>query len=87
MLKPISSGRPRKGAFSLSIIQPEIVPPMKTDLEFLTAIKSYVEDAEETMDGEWGHCRCISQLIKDGAMPQPLYSEIIRRIEALTSND
>jgi len=87
MLKPISSERPRKEAFSFSIIQPEMVPPMKTDLEFLTAIKSYVEDAEETMDGEWGHCRCISQLIKDGAMPQPLYSEIIRRIEALTSND
>ena len=60
---------------------------MKPDLEFLTAIKFYVEDAEETMDSEWGHCRCISQLIKDGAMPQPLYSEIIRRIEALTSND
>ena len=60
---------------------------MKIDLEFLTAIKSYVETAEETMDGEWGYCRCISQLIKDGAMPQPLYSEIIRRIEALTSND
>ena len=60
---------------------------MKTDLEFLTAIKSYVEDAEETMDGEWGACRSISQLIKDGAMPQPLYSEIVRRIEALTSND
>jgi hypothetical protein len=65
-----------------------MVPPMKNDLEFLTAIKSYVETAEETMDGEWGQCRCISQLIKDGAMPQPLYSEIIRRIAALeNSND
>ena len=83
MLKPISSGRPRKEAFSLLIIQPEMVSPMKTEFEFLTAIKSYVEDAEETMDGEWGHCRSISQLIKDGAMPQPLYSEIVRRIEAL----
>ena len=58
-----------------------------TELEFLVEVKSYVENAEETMDGEWGHCRSISRLIKDGAMPQPLYSEIVRRIEALTSND
>ena len=64
-----------------------MVPPMKTDLEFLTAIKSYVETAEEIMDGDWRTRRSISQLIKDGAMPQPLYSEIIRRIAALTSND
>ena len=60
---------------------------MKTDLEFLTEIKSYVETAEEIMDGDWRTRRSISQLIKDGAMPQPLYSEIIRRIAALTSND
>ena len=60
---------------------------MKTDLEFLTAIRSYVENVEQLMEGEWGTCRSISQLIKDGEMPQPLYSEIIRRIAALTSND
>jgi hypothetical protein len=54
-----------------------------TELEFLTAIKSYVENVEAVMEGEWGSCRSISQLIKDGKMPQPLYSEIIRRIAAL----
>jgi hypothetical protein len=56
-----------------------------TELEFLAEIKSYVENAEKTMDGEWGSCRSISRLIADGEMPQPIYSEIIRRIEALTS--
>ena len=56
-----------------------------TELEFLVEVKSYVENAEEIMDGEWGRCRSISQLIKGGRMPQPIYSEIIRRIEALTS--
>lgn len=54
------------------------------ELEFLVLIKSYIEYMEYKVDGEWGDCRSIPQLISDGEMPQPIYSELIRRIEALT---
>ena len=53
------------------------------DLEFLTAIKNYIEEAEKTMDDEWGHCRSIEELIKAGLMPQPIYSKVVQRINAL----
>ena len=56
-----------------------------TDLEFLTAIKSYMEEMEameERVDGEWGACRTADELIRAGIMPQ-LYTEVVRRIEAL----
>ena len=55
-----------------------------TDLKFLIAVKSYIEDMEETVDGEWGGCRTFEELIKEGLMPEPLYSEVIRRLQALT---
>ncbi len=55
-----------------------------TDLEFLIAIKSYIEETQETIDGEWGSCRCIAELIRAGEMPEPIYSEVISRIESLT---
>jgi hypothetical protein len=54
------------------------------ELEFLVLLKLYIERMEETVDGEWGDGRSIAQLISDGEMPQPIYSEVIRRIEALT---
>jgi len=54
------------------------------ELEFLVLIKLYIERMEHEVDGEWGDCRSIPQLISDGAMPPPIYSELIRRIEALT---
>jgi hypothetical protein len=54
------------------------------ELEFLVLIKLYIECMEQTVDRELGDCRSIPQLISDGEMPQPIYSEVIRRIEALT---
>ena len=51
-----------------------------TDLEFLTAIKSYMEEMEECVDGEWGASRTADKLIRSGQMPQ-LYSEVVRRID------
>ena len=54
------------------------------DLKFLVLIKLYIEDMEHEADAEWGDGRSIPQLISDGEMPQPIYSEVIRRIEALT---
>jgi hypothetical protein len=56
-----------------------------TDLEFLTSIKSYIEEMEEVVDREWGHCRSVSALVNAGLMPQPIYSEVISRIKLLTS--
>lgn len=46
-----------------------------TDLKFLIAVKSYIEDMEETVDGEWGSGRTFEELIKKGLMPEPLYSK------------
>jgi hypothetical protein len=54
------------------------------ELEFLVSIKLYIEHMEFESDWERGDCRLIPRLISDGAMPQPIYSELIRRIEALT---
>jgi len=54
-----------------------------TDLELLIAIKSYIEKMEECIDGEFGHCRTVNELISAGRMPQPIYSEIVCRIKAL----
>jgi hypothetical protein len=53
------------------------------DLEFLTSIKSYIEEMEEVVDGEWGNCRSVAELVIAGLMPQ-LYSEVISRIKLLT---
>jgi hypothetical protein len=55
-----------------------------TDLEFLTSIKSYIEDTEEVVDGEWGNGRSVAALVIAGLMPQPIYSEVISRIKLLT---
>jgi hypothetical protein len=54
-----------------------------TDLEFLIAIKSYIEKMEECIDREFGDYRTVNELISAGRMPQPIYSEVARRIEAL----
>jgi len=54
-----------------------------TDLEFLMAIEEYIGTMEEMVDGEWGECRKGHKLIAAGEMPEPIYSETIRRIEAL----
>jgi hypothetical protein len=55
-----------------------------TDLEFLTSIKSYIEEMEEVVDGEWGDCRSVAELVIAGLMPQSIYSEVISRIKLLT---
>ncbi len=42
-------------------------------LELLNKVKKYIEGREETIDGEWGNCRSIEELIADGAMPKVWY--------------
>lgn len=36
----------------------------------------YIEGMEQTIDGEWGSCRNLKQLIKDGCMPK-LYKTLL----------
>lgn len=43
--------------------------------------KTYIEDAEERFDGEWGSCRDIAKIILDNNMPD-LYEKICEVLEA-----
>jgi len=52
------------------------------DQTFLSEVRKYIEDSEEIMEGEWGSCRDVDELIKEKAMPE-LYTEVLnRQIEA-----
>jgi hypothetical protein len=46
------------------------------DKELLLKIKSYIEKVEMQIDGEWGDCRDLEQLIKDGVMPE-IYDKVL----------
>jgi hypothetical protein len=50
------------------------------DLKFLTEIKTYIEQMEKEVDGEWGAYRSVEQLIEDKAMPE-LYYEVLNRLK------
>jgi len=50
------------------------------DLEFLTQIKTYIEQMEVAVDGEWGAGRSLEQLVKENEMPE-LYFEVLNRIK------
>ena len=50
-----------------------------TDNEFLLAVREYIEDMEEKIEGEWGYCRPLAQLIAAKEMP-PVYDEVLRRL-------
>jgi hypothetical protein len=52
------------------------------DIDFLEALKGYIEDAEEGIDSEWGKGRTSERLIEDGAMPK-IYAEVIERLKAM----
>ena len=42
----------------------------------LDEIIEYIEDTEQTIDGEWGSCRDLKKLIRDKQMPE-LYDKLI----------
>jgi len=50
------------------------------DKEFLLALREYIEQAEVKIEGEWGVCRSLEELISVGEMPQ-LYTEVLRRLD------
>jgi len=44
--------------------------------DILEEMKTYIESAEVTIDGEWGSCRSLEDLIAEDLMPD-LYKKII----------
>lgn len=55
---------------------------MKTEREFLEALRSYIEGVEERIDGEWGTGKSAETLIRLGEMPE-VYNEVISRLANL----
>jgi ribosome-associated protein YbcJ (S4-like RNA binding protein) len=43
--------------------------------ELIKQIKEYIEETEVKVDGEWGDCRDLKELIRDGEMPD-IYFEV-----------
>lgn len=50
------------------------------DKTFLLALRDYIEITEERIEGEWGACRPLKDLIAEGQMPN-VYAEVLRRLE------
>jgi len=46
----------------------------------------YMEDTEVTIDGEWGSCRTLCEIISDGDMPD-LYSSLLLKIESINNGE
>jgi hypothetical protein len=44
-------------------------------LALLSEAKEYIERVEVRMDGEWGSCRSVPELIRDNEMPE-LYTKV-----------
>ena len=52
------------------------------DLKFLNCIRQYIEEMEVKIEGEWGNCRSLQDLISAGEMPE-LYHQVTERIKNL----
>jgi hypothetical protein len=52
------------------------------DKEFLIELKKYIENMEEAVDGEWGICRSIEEIIAAEAMPN-IYYDVLQRISII----
>ena len=53
--------------------------------ELLIEMKEYIEDMEETVEGEWGSGRSIDYLLANKKMPE-LYYKIIKEINQKENN-
>ena len=52
-----------------------------TDKEFLLAVKQYIIETEECIDGEWGACRSFEEILnQDDSVPE-IYKEVMERLE------
>ena len=49
------------------------------DEEFLAAVKTYIEEVEVKIEGEWGSGLPLTDLIAEDRMPM-LYAEVLKRI-------
>ena len=57
--------------------------PMNSELKtLLKDTKRYIEEVEVKIDGEWGGCRSVEELVKEDAMPE-LYARVLDAIEQL----
>ncbi len=54
--------------------------------KLLMEMKQYIEDMEETVEGEWGSGRSIDYLLANKKMPE-LYYKIIKEINQKENND
>jgi len=50
-------------------------------LALLPEIKAYIEQTEVTIDGEWGSCKNLDELLRDGEMPE-LYAKVCNLLSA-----
>ena len=50
------------------------------DKDFLLKLKEYIETSEKKIENEWGTCRSVKELIKDGEMPE-IYFEVLNRLK------
>lgn len=49
----------------------------------LEEMKDYIEDAQKIIDSEWGSCRSIEEILKDGDMPE-IHSKVLHEILKLS---
>lgn len=47
--------------------------------ELLDEVINLIEEKEEQIEGEWGTCRKIIELISSGSMPDPYYKLVAIR--------
>ena len=52
------------------------------DKQLFEEIRDYIEVCEVRIEGEWGYCRNLEEMIEDNSMPT-LYAKVLRRIEEL----
>jgi hypothetical protein len=50
------------------------------DIEFLKRVKKYIEVKVVDIDGDWGGCRDLDEIIADKEMPE-LYDEVLKLLE------
>lgn len=58
---------------------------VKISYKLLLQIKQYIEDVEVQIEGEWGSCRELDELLRDDAMPI-IYYKLCETIDNIKNN-
>lgn len=56
------------------------------NIELLDEIIDYIEYCEVMVDGEWGNCRKLSELIEQNVMPD-IYAKLLALKENFNTNE